>query len=181
MIGNIQAMWGTHLIRTSDKHIQPIVDSLSLSSELNVEELESTEAQNPLNVKGGDASKSFSVVFDVSIHAGCLDPLLEYHSWVRDLGKSLPFIVQYRPFGPRRMVLERITMHDVTFGPKGNIIHAQMTADFAEDMPATAKAKEVTEDTRNISKAEKSAKAKEGGLSLDIEGAKQLQKSFLSK
>lgn len=181
MIGNIQAMWGTHLIRTADKHIQPLVDGLHLSSELNIEELESTEAQNPLNMKGGDVPKAFSVMFAVSLHAGCPDPLLEYHSWVRDLGKSLPFIVQYRPFGARRMVLERITMHDVTFGPKGNIIHTKMTVDFTEDMPATAKAKEVTEDTRNISKAEKSAKSKEGGYPLDIKGAKKLQQLFLSK
>lgn len=164
MIGDVQALWGTHLIRTTDKHIQPIIDGLSLSSELNVEELESTEAQNPLNVRGGDAQKLLSVTFAVSIHAGCLDPLFEYHSWVRDLGKSLPFIVQYRPFGPKRLVLERVSMSDALFGPGGKIIYALITADFTEDMPATTKAKEVTEETKDISKAEKSAKAKESGL-----------------
>lgn len=177
MIGGIQAFWGTHLLRVTEKQLQPIIDGLGLASELDYDELQTTEAQNPLNVRGGDRQKSFPVTFAVSRHTGGFDPVFEYQAWVRDLGKSMPFIVQYRPFGPKRLVLENVGMHDVDFGAGGEMIYAQISAVFTEDMPATTLAKEVTEATKNLSKGEKGAKIEETGLKFsaaDLEEGKKM-------
>lgn len=162
MAGNIQAFWGYHIFTTSERHIRSIVNGLQLSSELNVEQQSATEAQNPLNIKGGNKQRSFQIK-TVSASGG--DPLLEYNQLVRDCGMSLPFIVGYMPFGGLRVILQKVSMSDVEFGPSG-ILSAALTMDFIEDMQATVRAKEVKKDNKGIAPAEKKAKADEAGLTL---------------
>lgn len=92
---------------------------MRLDSSLEVEQQESTEAQNPLDVKGGDQPQSFVVSTMSSIHAGGLPPITEYNSWVRDLGKSMPFILGNRIYGPVRSILMKVDITNCVFGPTG--------------------------------------------------------------
>lgn len=178
MGGIVQAFWGHHVLLATARCIQPIMDGLNLKSELDVSQEMSTEAQNPLDVKGGDKQKSFQIRTLAAIHAGTIDPMIWYNQFVRDLGKSMPFILGIMPMGALRMVLQKVTMEDVMFGSAGNIISAYITLDFVEDMPTTAKAQEV-KDQSGISKAEKKAKAKELRISAeDLKGAKEYQEKL---
>ena len=44
--------WGTHVFEVSERTNSPLLDGMRLDSSLEVEQQESTEAQNPLDVKG---------------------------------------------------------------------------------------------------------------------------------
>lgn len=173
MLGFIQAFWGIHAFFAHEKHIRSITDGLNLLSELDVFQGETTEAQNPLDVRGGDRPKNFEIMTRSALAAGTLDPLTEYNQLVRDLGKSMPFIVGYMPWGGWRVILEHVEMENGIWGPKGNIIAADLILYFTEDKPAIPKAKDV----KDISGPEKKAKMKELGLNFsqkDIEEGKKI-------
>ncbi|MCC8147989.1 hypothetical protein [Akkermansia sp.] len=152
---------------------------MRLDSSLEVEQQESTEAQNPLDVKGGDQPQSFVVSTMSSIHAGGLPPITEYNSWVRDLGKSMPFILGNRIYGPVRSILMKVDITNAVFGPTGEMMSCDLSLEFMEDKPLSVTGKDVKEGRKGPSKGEK--KAKKGSMSFaftdaDRAEAKKLQK-----
>lgn len=159
MISSLQAIWGVHVFRVSENSILPLSDGIHFASELDYDELNTTEAQNPLNIKGGDRQKHFSLLSPCSVHLGNLNPLIEYNQWQRDLGKSLPFLLGGLPFGAWRMILVNVRMENTQW-VEGNIISADLILDFQEDMPATVQAKDVESaiKKKGIKKGEKKSK-----------------------
>lgn len=150
--------WGTHVFEVSERTNSPLLDGMRLDSSLEVEQQESTEAQNPLDVKGGDQPQSFVVSTMSSIHAGGLPPITEYNSWVRDLGKSMPFILGNRIYGPVRSILMKVDITNCVFGPTGEMMSCDLSLEFMEDKPLSVVGKDIKERRKGPSKGEKKAK-----------------------
>lgn len=163
MEGVIQAFWGKHIFHATSKNVKLILEGLNFTAALDVGQLGSVEAQNPLNVKRSNKPRGFQVRSKSVLHAGGLDPLLEYNMLMMDCGKSMPFILKYLPYGAVRVILKQVELDKVIFGPKGNIISADHVCSFVEDMPATARVNDLKtkQSTQGASAAEKQAKKSE--------------------
>lgn len=173
--------WGSHVFDAGRLAFRPLTDGVSLNSQLDVEQKETTEAQNPLDVKGGDKPQGFSVPIMTTPLAGGLAPEKEYNSWVRDLGQSNPFILGNMVFGPPRSILKNVSLSDIVFGPKGNMIAGKITLDFVEDEPLSATGKDVKDDRKGPSKAEKAAKKKSSGAAFSFTEVDRAEATRLQK
>lgn len=159
--------WGTHVFRLDGNRL-PILDGLRQSSELDVRQQETTESQNPLDVKGGDRPAGIRIRTKAEILGGGKDPMSEYNSWVRDLGKSFPLIVGVMPFGPERLILKSVSMEETEWGSAGNIREAALSLDFVEDAPVCTAAKDIKEEKSKNGPSKGEKKAKKGEYKFDV-------------
>lgn len=81
---------------------------INYSNELDAEQQETTEAQNPLDVKGGDKQKSFTISVEVNSYATGQNPLAVYNRWIQAIGKSARFYIGRAPIDGSRYILKRV-------------------------------------------------------------------------
>lgn len=138
---NVAGFWGAHVL-ISPGHAAAQASAgvwdrtIVRHDELEAGQLESTEAQNPLDLKGGDKPREFSISVQVNAIANKQNPLAVYKAWQRDLGKSNLFFIGDIPYHTSRYILQR-----VEFAFANRDIHAMGTP-FRGDINLT-----FTEDT----------------------------------
>lgn len=150
-----QAMWGPHLLVPAGKTLAGHAASgiwdgaLRLTSELEVEQLATTEAQNPLDVKGGDKPLEFTIGLQVSKLGSGADPVNVAKSWQRSLGKSYLFFVGALPISTSQFILRNVHF---SFGYEdtatdGSPLRCDIVLDFTEDTVLATAAKEQREES----------------------------------
>ncbi len=161
----ISGFWGTHVFiapgTTGDSLGAGIWDrTFQFHSELNIEQSESTEAQNPLMQRGGDRPKEFSISVQVLKQATGQAPLSVYKSWMKSLGKKHPFFIGMLPINSSRYILRGVELHFVNqdIHPSGEPYHATITLHFSEDTLLEVPNQDVEEEETKDGKKKKSAK-----------------------
>lgn len=168
-----QGMWGTHLLMPAGSTIAGIVSSgiwdgaQTLTAELDVEQQETTEAQNPLDVKGGDKPREFTINVQVSTLGTGQNPIVVYNSWHRDLGKSYYFFNGALPIDTSQYILQAVELHFTYLdtAADGSPLRADISLTFVEDTILAIASKEEKEPSKNTKK--KSPKAQEKGEKID--------------
>lgn len=147
-----QAMWGPHLLMPAGATLGVVSSGiwngiLPFSAELDVEQQETTEAQNPLDVKGGDKPREFSIDIQVSTLATGQSPVTVYNAWQRDQGKSYYFFVGALPIDDSQYILREIEYSHTYFdtAADGSPIRADMRLTFVEDTILSIVSKEEKE------------------------------------
>ncbi len=136
---HIAGFWGEHIFvapGTGDGCGAGIWDrTFQFHSELNVEQSESTEAQNPLMRRGGDRPKEFCITVQALKQATGQTPLEVYKSWMRSLGRKYPFFIGLIPINSSRYILRSVELHFVNkdIHASGEPYRATITLEFAED------------------------------------------------
>ncbi len=166
-----QGMWGKHLLMPAGSSIAGIVSSgiwdgaQQLTAELDVEQQETTEAQNPLDVKGGDKSREFTINVQVTTLGTGQNPIVVYNSWHRDLGKSYYFFNGALPIDTSQYILQTVELHFTYLdtAADGTPLRADISLTFVEDAILAVISKEEKEEKKDPSKAtkKKSPKAQE--------------------
>lgn len=134
------AMWGTYLLLPPGRAniaSEGIWDGvLSYASELEAEQQETAEAQNPLEVKGGDKQKQFSISVQVNKYATGQNPVDVHQAWMRSLGKSNYFFVGALPISRSRFMLQSVELHftNLDLAADGSVYRADIYLSFAEDI-----------------------------------------------
>ena len=170
------ALWGLHYLAPAG-HIADILSSgiwdgkFNHTRELDAEQIETTEAQNPLDVKGGDKPREFSITVEVNKRATGQSPLTVYHAWHNDLGKSNYFLVGVQPLDSSQYILKSLRLHMERddFDAHGTAWHATLTLGFVENAVLAIVTKKLKEekDRKGASKAAKKAK-KGSGTDFDL-------------
>ncbi len=170
------AMWGAYLLlppgraNTASAGIWDGV--LNYASELEAEQQETAEAQNPLEAKGGDKQKQFTISVQVNKYATGQNPVDVHQAWMRGLGKSNYFFVGALPISSSRFMLESVELHfsNRDIAADGSVYRADIHLSFVEDtllrMPC-GKAEETEAGGTSAAKAgaNKAAKKAEASLS----------------
>lgn len=169
------ALWGKRFVAPAG-HIADILSSgiwdgrFQHTRELDAEQLESTEAQNPLDVKGGDKPREFSITVEVNKRATGQSPISVYHEWHRDLGKSNYFLVGVQPLDSSQYILKSLGFHMEAsdFDAHGQPWHATLTLGFVENAILKIVTKKIKEekDRKGASKAAK--KSAGSGTDFDL-------------
>lgn len=181
-----QAMWGLHLLMPPGKYDEVssgIWDGvITYSSEIDAEQQETTEAQNPIDQKGGDKQKSFSITVQVNKLATGQDPLLIYSLWVAEIGKCYPFFIGALPIDTSNYRLKSVGMsfQNADIAPDGAAFRIDINLDFEEDI-ILRKKKETNEsgDTKKTASnvgASKAAKKTENIWGEPVKKAKKATK-----
>lgn len=163
-----QCLWGLHLMCVPGSTLD-IVGSgtwdgrLQYSTELDVEQELTTEAQNPLDVKGGDKPREFEIRVIAETLATGQDPLGVYKSWMRDLGKANYFFLGAMPLDRSMYILRKVEyrMVNADIAADGTPRRAEITLTFAEDTVLKVANKDVKADDDKKS-AKKVGKTKAG-------------------
>ncbi len=135
-----QAMWGSHLFAlpgNNSRNSSGAWDGqFSYKSELDVEQQETTEAQNPINSTGEDKQKSFSIRVEVNRLAGGLDPLAVHKSLCSSMGKKSRFYIGSTPIDKSTYFLKDVELHysNGDIAPDGTPFRADITLSFVEDV-----------------------------------------------
>lgn len=131
-------MWGLHVFTRAGQPFPKIsggiwAGELNITRESDVQELTSTEAQNPLD-KRGDKPTSFAIIVTANRLAG-LNPVTVYKSWCRDLGKSHYFFIGLLPLSADLYILENVTFRfsGRDCDPSGAPIKGDITLTFTAD------------------------------------------------
>lgn len=134
------AFWGTHLLAPAGRNLSIFYAGtwdgvLNYTRESDIEQQETTEAQNPLDYKGADKEKSFSITVTVNKLATGHDPLSVYKDWARDLGKKSRFFVGLVPIDTSAYILQRVEMQyqNADIAVSGAAYRMTITLTFAED------------------------------------------------
>lgn len=164
------AMWRTHLLFPAGGKIAPMGSgiwdgSLNYSSELDIEQEETTEGQNPLDKKGGELAKEFSIRVQVNKIADGTSPLATYKKWQDSLGKKGYFFIGGAPIDNSMYILKRveISFSNVDIAADGSPYRADIMLSFVEDVvqkkvDAEIKEQAAAGDTKKtVSKAAKKA------------------------
>ncbi len=130
-------------------------------SELDVLQSESTEAQNPLIMRGGDRPKEFSIKVQVLQQATGQPPMAVYKAWMLSLGSKYPFFVGLLPMGTSRYILRRaeLAFANRDIHPSGAPYRADITLFFAEDTLLEVPNQDVEEEETADGKKKKTAKS----------------------
>lgn len=133
--------WGKHLLMPACARLDSIASGiwdgkLNITRELDIEEQSTTEAQNPLDEKGGDKPREFSITVMVFRNATGSSPLTVYHSWWKDLGKCNYFFQGIQPIDTSQYILKHIAIDCGVqdFDANGEMYRADITLDFVEDI-----------------------------------------------
>ncbi len=176
------AMWRAHLLLPAGGKIAPMGSgtwdgTLTYTSELDIEQEETTEAQNPLDKKGGDVAKEFSIRVDVNKIADGSTPLVVYKGWQCDLGKKGYFFIGNIPIDSSMYILKQveISFNNKDIAADGSPYRADIMLTFVEDVvqkkvDAEIKEKAAEGDTKKT--ASKSAKKAEKSATWDIKKGK---------
>lgn len=135
-----QAMWGSHLFMlpgTKSKNSSGTWDGqFSYKAECDVQQQETTEAQNPINNTGEDKQKSFSIRIVVNKLADGLDPLVVHKSLCASQGKKSYFYIGSKPIDSSYYFLKGVELHysNIDIAPDGTPYRADITLSFIEDV-----------------------------------------------
>mgnify|MGYP003297936748 CR=1 FL=1 len=136
-----QAMWRKHLLMPAGGKKNPsgsgIWDgSINYAAELDIEQEETTEGQNPLDQKGGDKAKEFSISVQVNKIADGTDPLKTYKKWQDSLGKKGYFYIGKKPIDKSMYMLKQVdfSCSNTDFAADGMPYRADITLTFTEDV-----------------------------------------------
>lgn len=155
------AMWGTHLLLPPGRAniaSAGIWDGvLNYTSELEAEQQETAEAQNPLETKGGDKQKEFTISVQVNKYATGQNPVDVHQSWMRSLGKTNYFFVGAMPLSRSRFMLTGVEFHFTNrdIAADGSVYRADIFLSFAEDILLRVPCETVQEDTEGKASAVK--------------------------
>lgn len=111
----VNAMWGNYLLFPPGKAYGNFSAGswdgvFNYTSELDAEQQETTEAQNPIDTKGGDKQKEFSIRVEANKYATGRNPLGIYRRWIQALGKSARFYIGSKPIDGSRYILKRVNI-----------------------------------------------------------------------
>lgn len=162
------AMWRTHLLLPAGGKIAPAGSgiwkgTLTYTSELNIEQEETTEGQNPLDNKGGDIPKEFFIQVEVNKIADGTNPLATYKKWQDSLGKKGYFFIGNTPIDTSMYILRQV---EISFSNKdiaadGSPYRADIMLTFNEDVVQKKVDAEIKETAAaTVSKAAKKAEKK---------------------
>lgn len=179
-----QAMWGEHILMPAGSSLG-IVSSgiwdghLPYAAELDVEQQETTEAQNPLDVKGGDKPREFMINIQVSTLATGQNPVVVYNAWERDCGKSYYFFVGAVPIDTSQYILREVSLH-ISYADTaadGTPLRAEISLSFMEDSILAIVSKNEKEPSKKTKK--KSPKAQKSAEKIDAAKIlRETQKSY---
>lgn len=183
-----QAMWGDLVIMPAGglrgvKSAGILDGYLRLSSELDAEPIETTEAQNPLDVKGGDKPVEFTIQLEVSKLGTGSDPFSVVKQWQQEQGKSYLFFVGSKPLSTSQFILKSVEMfftYEDT-AADGSPLRCTLTLEFAEDTVLAVAQKEHKKEkpADGASKAAKKASPKAQRASFDAEKLlRETQKTY---
>lgn len=135
-----QAMWGSHLFMLPGNKRKDSSGSwdgqFSYKAECDVQQQETTEAQNPINNTGEDKQKSFSIRIVVNKLADGLDPLAVHKSLCASEGKKSHFYLGSKPIDSSYYFLQDVELHysNIDIAPDGTPYRADITLSFVEDV-----------------------------------------------
>ncbi len=171
------AMWGSYLLLPPGRAnvaSAGIWDGvLNYASELEVEQQETAEAQNPLESKGGDRQKQFSLSVQVNKYATGQNPVDVHQSWMRSLGKTNYFFVGALPISPSRFMLTGVELHFTNrdIAADGSVYRADIYLTFAEDILLRVPCNDAKADKSAVKVgAKKAAKKAEASSGFDAKG-----------
>lgn len=159
------AMWRTHLLLPAGGKLAPagsgIWDGvLNYSAGLEVTQEETTEGQNPLDKKGGDKPKDFSIRVEVNKIADGTSPLFTYKKWQNSLGKKGYFFIGNLPLDLSMYILKRVefSYSNKDIAANGEPYRAEIILSFVEDVVQKKADNAIKDDTKKTpSKAAKNA------------------------
>lgn len=143
-----QAMWGEHLFMlpgNNSRNSSGAWDGqFSYKSELDLQQQETTEAQNPINSTGEDKQKSFSIRLEVNKLADGLDPLAVHKSLCASQGKKSRFFIGSKPIDTSYYFLQGVELRysNIDISPDGSPYRAEITLSFTEDVVMRTEKKE---------------------------------------
>lgn len=183
-----QAMWGAHLLRPAGGKLGVMSSGiwdgyLRLTSELDVEPLAVTEAQCPLDVKGGDKPLEFAIQLQVSKLGTGSEPLVVAQAWQRSLGRSYLFFVGALPISTSQFILKSVEMfffYEDT-AADGSPLRCDLVLEFVEDVVLAVASKKQKEEkpAKGASKAAKKASPKAQSAGFDAAKLlRETQKSY---
>ena len=147
-----QAMWGSHIFAlpgTNASNSSGAWDGqFSYKAELDVEQQETTEAQNPILNKGEEKQKSFAIRVIVNTLADGLDPLKVHKSLCDSAGKKARFYIGAKPIDKSYYFLQSVDLRfsNIDISAGGKPYRAEIELQFVED---TVQRKE-TADNSNV-------------------------------
>lgn len=183
-----QALWGDHILSPAGSIVSGFSSgiwdgNLRLSSELEVEQLESTEAQNPLDVKGGDKAQEFQIALQVSRLGTGANPVSVAKEWQKSLGKSNLFFVGGKPISTSQFILKQVdfgfSFEDTAVD--GSPLRCDITLTFTEDTVLAVASKKQKDEKPSEGASSAAKKASPKAQSGSFNAAKLLnetQKSY---
>lgn len=126
----VMAQWRTRRWEVSHEQITAIT-SISASKKLKTERGESRSGSST-TVNKGFEPENIPVSYDVSSAVG-VDPRVEYEAWVRQTGKTGTLLVGGKRLGPRRLMLDEVSLDVTQFATDGNILLATIGLTFTQD------------------------------------------------
>ena len=143
------ARWGPKGFIISASKVVPLEDfktSYSVKSDTNAD----TSGTPPTNTQGMELQP-----LDVStryLRALGTDPIGQITEWRAQLGKTWPFLLNGKQFGPK-FTLQSFEVADVMFSPAGEMIGCTIDLHFEEFSPATTTNASATASTATTGKA----------------------------
>lgn len=135
-----QAMWGLHLIMPAGSSVDAVSSGiwdgkLTLSDELDAEQLDATEAEAPIHIFAPDKPRDFSITLQISQLATGQPPLVVIHQWMQDLGKSYYFLLGAVPLSTSQYILKSVefSFSYADTSADGSPLRADVTLSFVED------------------------------------------------
>lgn len=122
----IMAKWRDMIWEISSRQVKAIA-SLSTSYKLK----KVSDNQTGENKMRGFELQPFTFSYDVS-GAMNVDPLQEYEAWEDRVGRSGPFYLEGRRFGPPKLELQQVDFSPSLFDNNGNILIAAISLSFLE-------------------------------------------------
>lgn len=171
------AMWGAYLLlppgRANIASAGIWDGMLNYASELEIAQQETAEAQNPLESKGGDRQKQFSLSVQVNKYATGQNPVDVHQAWMRSLGKTNYFFVGALPISPSRFMLTGVELHFTNrdIAADGSVYRADIYLTFAEDVLLRVPCNDAKADKSAVKVgAKKAAKKAEASSVFDAKG-----------
>lgn len=159
-------IWGKHVLYPACRPLSVVGSGIwdgliNHVRELDVDPMDTTEAQNPLEVRGGDKPREFSITVMVFRNTDGQSPMTVYQAWQKDQGKSNYFFMGLQPLDMSQYILKgtELNCDAEDFDANGEMFRADITLTFVEDTIlkiATKKLKEEN-DRKGPSKAKKKA------------------------
>ena len=166
-------MWGKHILLPACRPLS-IVGSgiwdglINHARELDANPMDTTEAQNPLEVRGGDKPREFSITVMVFRNTDGQSPMTVYQAWQLDQGKSNYFFMGLQPLDSSQYILKGTELNCGVedFDAAGEMYRADITLTFVEDTILKIGTKKLKEEKSR--KGPSKAKKKAEGADFDL-------------
>lgn len=140
-LATAQAMWGTHVFmrpgQKADNFSSGSWDGvINYKREIDAQQQTTTEAQNPINNKGDDKQKSFSINIEVNKFATGRDPLTVHKQLKKSLGKKSYFFIGSIPIDNSYYYLKsaELRFSNIDIAADGSVYRAFIVLEFVEDV-----------------------------------------------